>query len=128
MYSVGVDCFDLVSASEAAAGDDRVEVDAEAVEATFQHLKHTRISKAAAYYNDPNTFFELGLFAALLDIYDSLLLYPMLGDPIGKSSGGGSANWTSAWTRRNRRSDSVWTNSSCSCVPGARLASAASTC
>lgn len=90
VYSVGVDCFDLVSASEAAAGDDRVEVDAEAVEATFQHLKHTRISKAAAYYNDPNTFFELGLFAALLDIYDSLLLYPMLGDPIGKSSGGGA--------------------------------------
>lgn len=84
VFGVGTVCFDL--RGEVPAGDGKAEADSEAVGAFLKDLQQTRIGKTAAYYAKEGTFHELAVFAAILDIYDAELLFPMLGRPSRRAS------------------------------------------
>lgn len=88
VFKVGTLCFDHVAASVPAPDSERVpEADDESVGAFLEHLRRTRIGKTAAYYSKDETFFELAVYVKVVDIYDGLLLYPVLGDPYETTDG-----------------------------------------
>lgn len=78
--NLGIECFsaDLV----APQGAELVDVDSEALGGGLGVVASgVRAKRVREYYDDPNTFHELAVFAILIGIYDKNLVYPLLGDP-----------------------------------------------
>lgn len=85
VHSAGIACFDLTADVGGSAEEGMVQVDGEAGESFFQFIKQTRIGRVAEYYRDGRTFNELVVISIAMGIYDGRLLYPMLGDPVGRA-------------------------------------------
>lgn len=83
VYNAGIASFDLVA--DMPERDARLDVDSEAVDGAFLYrVQQTRIGNVAEYYREEKTFHELAILVVLLEIFDGQLMYPMMGDPIGK--------------------------------------------
>lgn len=79
VHRIGLDCFHLdavVAGSKAGQGEDEEIVTGGAE----QRLKSTRISRTMDYYRDDRNLHELAILTMPLEVVDSTLLYPLLGD------------------------------------------------
>lgn len=79
LHGVGIDCF----SPETVADEVKyMDADSEGLDDYFKHVLRTRARKTKEYYSDKKNFHELGVYVCLLEVSDSTLLYPLLGDTI----------------------------------------------
>lgn len=76
---IGLESFD---APELANEDENIDVDADALGGSFEVARRVRARRTAEYYNDRANTHQLAVFVPLVQCYDSLLLYTMLGDQV----------------------------------------------
>jgi hypothetical protein len=75
---LGIDAF----VSKPEADIRQIEVDGQAMDDYFDLINKSRIQKTSEYYGQESNFWELGVYSILLDVCDSRLLYPLLGDAL----------------------------------------------
>lgn len=82
LYGVGCRCFPAGGQVELAQDGPAQDIEGQATEDFADNLNKSRLSRAIGYFNDPATFHELAALTLVLDVIDTNLLYPLLGDPI----------------------------------------------
>ena len=75
----GIDCFDPDLTSEELK---QLDIDCEGMDDYFKNVLKVRAKRTKEYYDSKRNFWELGVFVCILQVADSRLLYPLLGDPI----------------------------------------------
>ena len=83
VYSIGLKCFHI---DAAAATVHEVNADSEADINFAKKINETRIAKTMEYYQCDGNMHELAILTALLEVVDSTLLYPLLGDAVPRDS------------------------------------------
>lgn len=93
VHSVGIDAFVNDSAAVAEAEDDGSMVlgEGEALDNFMRKVAKTRRQKVVTYYRDESNFHKLAILTNTVQVADSRLLYPLLGDAIHKKSRGDSS-------------------------------------
>jgi hypothetical protein len=79
-HGIGIDSTHIDQPDPVSEGND-ANADSEGSDNYWKFLKSQRMKRRLEYYLAHETFRELSVYVIILDIYDSTLMYPMLGDP-----------------------------------------------